>query len=77
MGGARRRADPEKLQNMGFLSNTGPDPLENHKAIKAAFDVSCFAGGPHQLLSDLRLLCPLWLDRLHQLKKNVARVDSL
>ena len=27
-------ADPE-----GFLSNTGPDPLKNHKATKPAFNV--------------------------------------
>ena len=25
---------PEKSQNIGFLSNTGPDPLKNHKATK-------------------------------------------
>ena len=26
-------------KNIGFLSNTGPDPLENHKATKQAFNV--------------------------------------
>ena len=30
---------PKKSQNIGFLSNTGPDPLENHKATKPAFNV--------------------------------------
>ena len=30
---------PEKSQNIGFLSNTGPDPLKNHKATKPAFNV--------------------------------------
>ena len=30
---------PEKSQHIGFLSNTGPDPLENHKATKLAFNV--------------------------------------
>ena len=42
------RADPEGGQgvrtppppkNIGFLSNTGPDPLKNHKAAKPAFNV--------------------------------------
>ena len=26
-------------KNVGFLSNTGPDPLKNHKATKSAFNV--------------------------------------
>ena len=26
-------------KNIGFLSNTGPDPLKNHKATKLAFNV--------------------------------------
>ena len=26
-------------KNIGFLSNTGPDPLKNHKAAKPAFNV--------------------------------------
>ena len=26
-------------QNIGFLSNTGPDPLKKHKATKPAFNV--------------------------------------
>ena len=30
---------PEKSQNIGFLSNTGQDPLKNHKATKPAFNV--------------------------------------
>ena len=30
---------PEKSQNKGFLSNTGPDPLNNHKATKQVFNV--------------------------------------
>ena len=34
-----RTLPPEKLQNIGFLSNTGPDPLKNHKATKPAFNV--------------------------------------
>ena len=30
---------PERSQNKGFLSNTGPDPPKNHKATKPAFNV--------------------------------------
>ena len=49
--GSKTCADPEWGQgvwtprpkknhkNIGFLSNTGPDPLENHKATKPAFIV--------------------------------------
>ena len=30
---------PEKSQNIGFSSSTGPDPLKNHKDTKPAFIV--------------------------------------
>ena len=30
---------PKNLKAIGFLSNTGSDPLKNHKATKAAFNV--------------------------------------
>ena len=30
---------PEKSQNLGFRSNTGPDPLKIYKATKPAFNV--------------------------------------
>ena len=44
MGGPRGRTggpDPpeENHKNIGFLSNTGLDPLKNHKATKPAFTV--------------------------------------
>ena len=29
----------KNYKNIGFLSNTGPDHLRNHKATKAAFNV--------------------------------------
>ena len=29
---------PENHKNIGFLSNTGPNPLENHKGTKPAFN---------------------------------------
>ena len=31
-GGGRGSRPPEKSQNIGFLSKTGLNPLENHKA---------------------------------------------
>ena len=31
---------PENDKTIGFLSNTGPDPLKNHKAAKPAFNVA-------------------------------------
>ena len=30
---------PKNHKNIGFLTNTGPDPLLNHKATKPAFNV--------------------------------------
>ena len=30
---------PENLKAIGFLKNSGPDPLENHKATQLAFNV--------------------------------------
>ena len=30
---------PENSQNIGFLSNTGRDPLKNHKATQPVFNV--------------------------------------
>ena len=56
--GSRPPPEKKKHKNIGFLSNTGPDPLENHKATKPVFIVGptsatsetpfkwCFAGGP-------------------------------
>ena len=40
-GGGGRGSGPslKNHKNIGFLSNTGPDPLENHKATKPAFNV--------------------------------------
>ena len=35
----------EKSQNIGFLCNTGPGSLKNHKVTKPAF-LWRFAGGP-------------------------------
>ena len=37
--GSRPPFPPEKSQKIGFLSNSGLDPLKNHKAIEPAFNV--------------------------------------
>ena len=37
--GDRVSGPPKKHKNLGFLSNTGPDPLKNHKATKPAFNI--------------------------------------
>ena len=38
-GGDRGSGPPENHKNIGFLCNTGPGPLKNHKATKPAFNV--------------------------------------
>ena len=38
-GGDRGRSPVKNLKNIGFLSNTGLDPLKNHKSPKPAFNV--------------------------------------
>ena len=38
-GGGTGSLDPPPVKTQGFLSNTGPDLLKNHKATKPAFNV--------------------------------------
>ena len=38
-GGTGDRTPSENHKNIGFLINTGPDSLKNHKATKPAFNV--------------------------------------
>ena len=38
-GGGQGARPPENLKAIGFLSNTGLDPLKNHKATKPVFNV--------------------------------------
>ena len=38
-GGAEDPSPPEKLKTLGYLNNTGLDPLKNHKATKPVFNV--------------------------------------
>ena len=39
--GDRGPGPPGKSQNIGFLSNTGPDPLKNHKATLYQASIHC------------------------------------
>ena len=39
VGADRGSGPPGKSQAIGFLINTGPDPMENHKATKPVFNV--------------------------------------
>ena len=38
-GGGPNTPPPPEKKNIGFLKNTGSDPLENQKATKPAFNV--------------------------------------
>ena len=38
-GGTEGQDPPLKIKNIGFRSNTGPDPLKNHKAAEPTFYV--------------------------------------
>ena len=48
-GGDRGSGPPLKNhKNIGFLSNTGPDPLKNHKATKPALNVGQSSAPPSE-----------------------------
>ena len=67
-GGGGGRGSGSPIEKIGFLNNTGPDRLKNHKATKPAFNdrlsIVCFAGGPMMVYSGIWILPPH-----HQLKK--------
>ena len=88
MGGSRGGGtggpdpSPEKSQKYSFFSNTGPDPLNNQKATKPAFNVGpssarwCFAGG--LMMAHLSwYLDPLSPHQLKEKKKNLSNLDPL
>ena len=39
VGGGNPDPTPEQIQKIGFLSNSGPYPLKNHKATKPEFNI--------------------------------------
>ena len=74
-GGPNTPPPPEIHNNIGFLVNTGPDPLKNHTATEPAFNVGSpfkwrFAGGPMMVRFSGILILP----STHQLKRNVVEV---
>ena len=82
-GGGRGSGPPlEKHKNKRFLSNTGPDPLKNHKATKPAFKVGPSSARQQNTISmtfhwgaDDGPLLVLFLDPLsYQLKKKQNNV---
>ena len=59
-GGGRESGPPEKLQNIGFLSKSGPDPLKNHEAIKPAFNVGASPSRQRNAINGVTLAAQLW-----------------
>ena len=57
--GGRGSGPPEKLQNIGFLSNSGPDPLKNHEAIKPAFNVGASPSRQRNAINGVTLAAQL------------------
>ena len=86
-GGRRSGPSPEKSQNIGFLSNTGPDLLEKHNASKPAFNVRPssarqqmpfkrrFAGGP--IMVPLLVAFGASLSSSTKKKKTLSELDPL
>ena len=68
-GGHVVRTPLKTHKAIGFLSNTGPIPLENHKATKPAFNVGLLSASqrnvgrpmmacsPHQLKNEQKIPC--------------------
>ena len=65
-GGLDPPPPPEKIQNIGFLSNTGSDPLKKHKATKPAFNVGPSSASWH--FADCPLIVDLDPSSHHHLK---------
>ena len=54
---------PKNQNNIGFLSNTCPDPLKNHKATKLAFNVGPSSAPPAKRhLNGVSLVGRYWLE---------------
>ena len=53
-GGQDVRTPLKNRKNIGFLCNTGPDPLKNHKATKPVFNVGLF---PAKIVGSMFKIC--------------------
>ena len=58
-GGAGGPDPPEISKNIGFLRNTGPNSLQNHKATKPAFNV-----GPSSARQRNAIFSGIWIHSL-------------
>ena len=68
---------PKNHKAIWFLSNTGPDPLENHKATKTAFNVGPSSArwwGDDDPLLVVFVLDPLSPHQLKNIYKNVVKI---
>ena len=73
--GVQTPPPPEKSQNIGFLSNTGPDPLKNHKATQPVFnDGPSSAHQGNTILMKAHLKWYLDLPSPHQKKQKQKNV---
>ena len=50
-GGGGPDSSLKNHKNIGFLCNTGPDPLKNHKATKPAFNVGPSSSRQRKVIS--------------------------
>ena len=55
-GGQGVRTPPENHKNIGFLRNTCPDPLTNHKATEPVFNV-----GPSWIRQRNAIYSAIWI----------------
>ena len=90
MGGSRvgdkGSGPPWKITKIGFLSNTGPDPLKNCKATtRPKFNVKPSLGRQRNPIKmafcwradDSPLLVVFWSSLLSSTKKNLSKLDPL
>ena len=61
--GVRTPPPPKNHKNIGFLSNTGPDPLKNHKATQARVQFRAIIGTPAKRQVFVWILSPFYKKR--------------
>ena len=78
-GGGRGRTPLKITKNIGFFSNTGPDPLKNHKAAKPAFNVGHYRSASETSFqwrfADRPIIARLWCFLSLDPLKNVLELD--
>ena len=83
-GGQGVRTPKENYKNIGFLSYTGPDPLNNHKATKPAFNFGPLSACQRNAIemafcwrADDGLLIMVFAWIVSPLKKLLSKLDPL